>query len=112
MKEFKTTPGCSWDVIKTIYSDFTKRDISTDDLNTILKTKYTDLFASNVIWHPPTRWADEVIEECAAFPSGDNDDLVDSTTQALLRFRQGGWIRTAMDDWDDEPKYRRPVEYY
>ena len=72
----------------------------------------TDLFASNVIWHPPTRWADEVIEECAAFPSGDNDDLVDSTTQALLRFRQGGWIRTTMDDWDDEPTYRRPVEYY
>ena len=61
---------------------------------------------------PPTRWADEVIEECASFPSGDHDDLVDSTTQALLRFRQGGWIRTTMDDWDDEPKYRRPVEYY
>ena len=72
----------------------------------------TDLFASGVIWCPPTRWADEVIEECAAFPTGDHDDLVDSTTQALLRFRQGGWIRTAMDDWDDEPKYRRPVEYY
>ena len=72
----------------------------------------TDLFASNVIWHPPTKWADEVIEECAAFPAGDNDDLVDSTTQALLRFRQGGWIRTTMDDWDDEPTYRRPVEYY
>ena len=72
----------------------------------------TDLFASGVIWHPPTRWADEVIEECASFPAGDHDDLVDSTTQALLRFRQGGWIRSAMDDWDDEPTYRRPVEYY
>jgi len=72
----------------------------------------TDLFASGVVWYPPTRWAEEVIEECAAFPAGDHDDLVDSTTQALLRFRQGGWIRTTMDDWDDEPKYRRPVEYY
>mgnify|MGYP003650687205 CR=1 FL=1 len=72
----------------------------------------TDMFASGVIWHPPTRWAEEVIEECAAFPAGDHDDLVDSTTQALLRFRQGGWIRTSMDDWDDEPKYTRPVEYY
>jgi predicted phage terminase large subunit-like protein len=72
----------------------------------------TDFFASGVIWHPPTRWAEEVIEECASFPSGDHDDLVDSTTQALLRFRQGGWIRTNMDDWDDEPVYRRPVEYY
>jgi len=72
----------------------------------------TDLFASGVVWTPNKRWADELIEECAAFPSGDHDDLVDSTTQALLRFRQGGWIRTEMDDWDDEPSYRRPVEYY
>ena len=73
----------------------------------------TDLFASGVIWCPPTRWAEEVVEECAAFPSGEHDDLVDSTTQALLRFRQGGWIRSAMDDWDDEePIYRKRVEYY
>tara|TARA_B100001057_G_scaffold203448_2_gene204189 strand:- start:7659 stop:9167 length:1509 start_codon:yes stop_codon:yes gene_type:complete len=72
----------------------------------------SDLFASGVIWCPPTRWAEEVVEECAAFPAGDNDDLVDSTTQALLRFRQGGWIRSSMDEWDDEPVYRRPVEYY
>ena len=72
----------------------------------------SDLFASGVIWAPATRWAEEVIEECAAFPAGENDDLVDSTTQALLRFRQGGWIRSSMDDWDDEPKYKRPVEYY
>ena len=73
----------------------------------------TDLFASGVIWCPPTRWAEEVVEECAAFPSGEHDDLVDSTTQALLRFRQGGWIRSAMDDWDDEePIYKGRVEYY
>ncbi len=72
----------------------------------------SDLFASGVIWCPATRWADEVIEECASFPSGDHDDLVDSTTQALLRFRQGGWIRSSMDEWDDEPIYRRPIEYY
>ena len=72
----------------------------------------TDLFASGVIWCPSTRWAEEVVEECAAFPAGEHDDLVDSTTQALLRFRQGGWIRSSMDEWDDEPTYRRPVEYY
>jgi predicted phage terminase large subunit-like protein len=72
----------------------------------------TDLFASGAIWYPSTRWAEEVIEECAAFPAGEHDDFVDSTTQALLRFRQGGWVRAESDDWDDEPKYRRPVEYY
>ena len=49
IKEFRSTPSCSWDVIKTIYSDFYKRDISTEDLKTILKTKYTDLFSSNGI---------------------------------------------------------------
>jgi predicted phage terminase large subunit-like protein len=72
----------------------------------------TDLFASGVVWHPPTRWADELIEECAAFPSGEHDDYVDSMTQAMIRFRQGGWIRAASDEWDEEPSYRRPVEYY
>ena len=41
-----------------------------------------------------------------------NDDLVDSTVMALMRFRQGGFIRLPTDEWDDEPIYRRPVEYY
>ena len=77
----------------------------------VLMTKRTS-FASGVVWCPPTRWAEEVVEECASFPSGDHDDLVDSTTQALLRFRQGGWIRSTMDEWDEEPVYRRPVNYY
>jgi len=72
----------------------------------------TDLFASGVVWAPSTRWAEEVVEECAAFPSGEHDDLVDSTTQALLRFRQGGWIQADLDDWGDEPAYKRRVEYY
>jgi predicted phage terminase large subunit-like protein len=72
----------------------------------------TDLFASGMVWAPPTRWADELIEECAAFPAGDHDDLVDSMTQALLRFRQGGWLRTDMDERDEEVSYKRRVEYY
>ena len=72
----------------------------------------SDLFASGVIWAPPTRWADEIIEECASFPSGEHDDLVDSMSQALLRFRQGGWIRSEMDEWE-EPQYRyRKAEFY
>jgi len=44
-----------------------------------------------------------VIEECAAFPYGDHDDLVDSTTQALLRFRQGNFIQLD-SDYRDEPR--------
>ena len=74
----------------------------------------TDLFASGIVWAPPSRWAEEVIEEIAAFPSGDHDDYVDSTTQALLRFRQGGFVRLQSDEEDEEiPWYRkRKAAYY
>jgi predicted phage terminase large subunit-like protein len=71
----------------------------------------TDLFASGYVWCPQTRWADEVMEECASFPNGDHDDIVDSTTQALLRFRQGGFIRLESDE-PDEPVIRRKISYY
>ena len=70
-----------------------------------------DLFASGKIWCPPTRWAEEVMEEMAAFPNSDHDDLVDSTTQALIRFRKGGFLRLQTDE-PDEPVYRRKAAYY
>ena len=71
-----------------------------------------DIIASGMAWVPSTRWADELVEEIAGFPFMSNDDLVDSTVMALMRFRQGGFIRLPTDEWDDEPVYRRPVEYY
>lgn len=61
-----------------------------------------DIFASRYVWHPPTRFADELIEQCASFPAGEEDDLVDSTVQAMLRFREGGFIRTQNDEADDD----------
>ena len=70
-----------------------------------------DLFASGIVWAPGTRFAEEVIEEFAAFPSGEHDDLVDSSTQALLRFRQGGFLRLNSDE-EDEPFYSRKANYY
>jgi len=72
----------------------------------------TDLFASGKVWAPATRWADEVMEEMAAFPNSEHDDLVDSSTQALIRFRKGGFISLPSDDDDDEPTYRRKAAYY
>jgi predicted phage terminase large subunit-like protein len=72
----------------------------------------TDLFASGKVWAPGTRWADEVIEQMASFPNSDHDDLVDSSTQALIRFRKGGFISLPSDDDDDEPTYRRKAAYY
>jgi predicted phage terminase large subunit-like protein len=72
-----------------------------------------DLFTSGKVWAPDTRWAREVIEEIAAFPVGENDDYVDTTTQALLRYRQGGFIPLDSDE-KDEPKIfrRRATAYY
>lgn len=72
----------------------------------------SDIFASFYVWAPERRFAEEVIEQCASFPNGDEDDLVDSTVQALIRFRQGGFIRTANDEEDEEPVHRRRKRYY
>jgi predicted phage terminase large subunit-like protein len=69
------------------------------------------LFESGQIWAPETDFAEEVIEECAAFPFGDHDDLVDSMTQALMRFRQGGFIDHP-EDYKDEPVVHHDKEYY
>ena len=73
----------------------------------------SDIIASELVWVPQTRWAEEVIEEIAGFPFMSNDDLVDSTIMALMRFRQGGFIRLPSDE-PDEIKYfsRRSVGYY
>ena len=70
------------------------------------------ILESGMVYVPETRWAEELVEECAAFPFGDHDDLVDSTTQALLRYRQGGFIglESDYDMQDNEP--RRIREYY
>ena len=62
----------------------------------------SDLFASGMVWCPERRFSEEVMEEFASFPSGDHDDLVDSSTQALIRFRQGGFIPLHSDDDEDD----------
>jgi predicted phage terminase large subunit-like protein len=72
----------------------------------------SDLFASGIVWCPDTRWADELMEELAAFPNGDHDDLVDSTSQALLRFRRGGFISLDSDEEDQPTLRRRKAAYY
>ena len=61
-----------------------------------------DIFASGMVWYPKTHWAEEVIEQCASFPRGSHDDLVDSTTLALMRFRQGGFLALPKDVDDDD----------
>ena len=72
----------------------------------------SDLFASGKVWAPRKRWAEEVVEELAAFPNSDHDDLVDSSTQALLRFRRGGFITLQSDEPDEPREFRRKRAYY
>ena len=63
------------------------------------------LFESGMVWCPEASWAEEVVEEVAAFPFGEHDDMVDAMTQALMRFRQGGFIGHPEDYPDsDEPR--------
>jgi len=60
------------------------------------------MFESGMIWAPDQKFAEEVIEECASFPYGDHDDLVDTTTQAIMRFRQGGFLPHPEDYKEDK----------
>ena len=58
----------------------------------------SDIIASGKVWVPQTRWAEVLVDEIAAFPSGEHDDLVDATTLALMRFRAGGFLRLPSDE--------------
>jgi len=71
-----------------------------------------DLFSSGKVWAPETRWAEELIEEMAAFPNAPNDDLVDSSTQALIRFRKGGFLRLESDEREELKSFRKKHAYY
>jgi predicted phage terminase large subunit-like protein len=70
------------------------------------------ILESGMVWAPETEWADELIEECAAFPNGDHDDMVDSTTQALMRFRAGNFIALNTDEAEDSSDAAADMEYY
>lgn len=73
----------------------------------------SDLFASSRIWVPNTNWAEEVVEEVASFPSGEHDDYVDSVSLALMRFRQGGYVRTTLDEQEEITYFKqRRAAYY
>jgi predicted phage terminase large subunit-like protein len=67
----------------------------------------SDIIASGKVWVPRTAWAEELVDEVAAFPSGEHDDLVDATTLALMRFRQGGFLRLPTDEPEEQKYFRR-----
>lgn len=73
----------------------------------------TPIFTDGCVWAPDTRWAREVMEQCAEFPNGEHDDLVDNVEMALSRYRRGGFIRLSDDERDDDNagKPRRKAYY-
>lgn len=81
-----------------------KRGVSNDKV--ARANNVVSLFSSGYVWRPERRWAEEVAVECNEFPNGDHDDYVDSTVQALIRFRAGGLIRTEDDEEEEEEEAR------
>ena len=65
------------------------------------------------IWFPSSKkWAKNLIDICAAFPAGDNDDIVDTCTQAWLRLRKGWFVTHSQDYDDDEQETKRRITMY
>ena len=71
------------------------------------------IFESGMVWCPDQDFADEVVEEMASFPYGDHDDYCDSSTMALMRFRQGGFLSLDNDYVTEiRPLQRHRQVYY
>jgi len=69
------------------------------------------IFESGMVYAPNKTFAEDMIEECASFPFGANDDLCDTMTQALMRFREGGFVSLA-NDYEDQERQRPLRAYY
>jgi predicted phage terminase large subunit-like protein len=71
------------------------------------------IFEAGMVWAPEKNFAEEVAEEMASFPFGDHDDYCDSSTMALMRFRQGGFL-SLENDYAEEirPLERNRRVYY
>jgi predicted phage terminase large subunit-like protein len=78
------------------YGDKTARAISVQHM-----------FADQMVYAPDKAWADMVIKQCALFPRGSEDDLVDTTTQALRYLRDTGFVlRRAEHEMEVEESLR------
>ena len=76
---------------------------------TVRVNAVSDMFSSGIVWAPDTLFAEDVIEEFADFPQGETDDLLDSSTQALIKFRRGGLVQLSTDYAGDD-EYFEPVD--
>ena len=70
------------------------------------------IFQDGRVWVPDNRFGEELMEEVSDFPAGENDDLVDATTLALARFREGGFLQLTTDYFEEETHYVGERVYY
>ena len=68
----------------------------------------THLFEARMIYAPDRKWADMVMDQCAVFPKGAHDDLVDTVTQALKHLRDSG-IASLPEEREDDLMRRNSV---
>jgi phage terminase large subunit-like protein len=66
-----------------------------------------DAGSSKYVYTRLRPFADEFVEHCGNFPKAESRDLVDTMTQALWRFEQGGYV-TVSGDPEPEPAYTNP----
>lgn len=65
------------------------------------------------IYYPSSKkWCKDLIDICASFPATDNDDIVDTCTQAWLRLRKGWFVGHSTDYDDDEVPEKRRITLY
>lgn len=50
------------------------------------------LFSEGIVYSPDRAWADMVIQQCAVFPKGKHDDLVDTVSMALRYMRRTNMV--------------------
>ena len=60
------------------------------------------MFEQGAVYYPRKRWAQDVIDECAAFPNGAHDDIPDAMFHALNFVRRMFLLETPDDEDDDD----------
>ena len=69
------------------------------------------MFTDNGVWAPDTKWAEEVIKQCAQFPKASHDDLHDTVTQ-FLKWARDNEIMVLVQDEEmmriEDASYQSP----
>lgn len=71
-----------------------------------------DVLRSGRVWYIPRVWAQEVINQCAKFPVGQNDDLVDTCVIAWAYVRRLGLVELPSDEEDEEVRLFATPKFY